>query len=438
MRYFRLILLYVSIMIFCLPNSIMAQIEAPPPRYQVTDFGALTTFPNSRVYDLNEKGQVVGQVAKVDIQREAHAVLWSNGKVITIALPKDLSYGVASAINDHGAVVGGSELQNYGSTAIDISGMADRAFKWQDSHFLELPMKSAKEFFNLDTSHAYAINNQGQIAGVSERRAVIWTQGKQIILPIPPQCIASTAGALNEQGTTVGYILSKDNKRQAVRWKLGKYQRLAIPTPYDESTSCAINEAGQVVGSYGKDRQNDNLACLWQNGKMTKLPSLDGGVWHNQAIDINDHGQIVGYGMYDIGYMHAVLWEKNFPFDLNDLIPKDTGLVLVKAVAINNHGQIAGEARDSKGNTHAILLTPLKKTVMPIPQKPQRGCRLPSKQCYIYLVRLITMTWVETYTWYLHFISGSTYGTVWKDGDSPAKLAALKQRCNGLEQRLTS
>ncbi len=109
MRRIRSIWLLVSVtLLIILSSGLRAQTTAP--RYQLTDLGALTTFANSRAYGLNEKGEVVGQVAKIGLHSEAHAVLWKNGKIINIENQKDIPYGIANAINEDGMVVGGSIL----------------------------------------------------------------------------------------------------------------------------------------------------------------------------------------------------------------------------------------------------------------------------------------------------------------------------------------
>jgi len=336
----------------------MAVLAQQAPRYRLTDLGAQTTFANSRAYGLNERGQVVGQVANIAQGVEAHAVLWDQGKATVIALPDGLQYGVACAINDAGVVVCGSEILNYGRRGFDISGLPERAFQWHGGRLTELVEQVDDVLAFLNASEARAINNQGQIAGTFCRRPVIWTHGTAAALPMPPKYLFGAASALNERGDAVGYVLD-EQKRLAARWTGGTCQLLPIDPTYDQSLALAVNAAGQAVGSCGSKGSYYNAACLWDNGRLLPLPGLEGGVWINQAMDINDQGQIVGYGVQNGAYLHAVLWEGRLPCDLNTLIPQETGLVLMKAVAINNRGQIAGEARDARGHIHAVLLTPL-------------------------------------------------------------------------------
>ena len=57
---------------------------------------------------------------------------------------------------------------------------------------------------------------------------------------------------------------------------------------------------------------------------------------------INDSDVVVGYSSIDgcCGY-HAFIWEAGVMYDLNSLIPADSGIVLENAFAINNRGEIA-------------------------------------------------------------------------------------------------
>ena len=77
-------------------------------------------------------------------------------------------------------------------------------------------------------------------------------------------------------------------------------------------------------------------------------------------FDINNSGQIVGHARTDGGTgPRAVLWENGVFYDLNDLIPADSGYELHIASAINDEGQIAAIAEIMGGTYRAVLLTPV-------------------------------------------------------------------------------
>ena len=55
---------------------------------------------------------------------------------------------------------------------------------------------------------------------------------------------------------------------------------------------------------------------------------------------------------------HAFIHADGVTYNLNSLIPSDSGLHLAYANAINNAGHIVGVAFDARGRYHAFLLTP--------------------------------------------------------------------------------
>ena len=66
----------------------------------------------------------------------------------------------------------------------------------------------------------------------------------------------------------------------------------------------------------------------------------------------------------EVGWSHAVLWEKGEILDLNDLIPKDSPWFLISADAINDLGQSVcfGSLKGSRGRgiPLSLVLTPIK------------------------------------------------------------------------------
>ena len=78
------------------------------------------------------------------------------------------------------------------------------------------------------------------------------------------------------------------------------------------------------------------------------------------AQGINDSVQVVGYSQYIIqsSLQHAFLSADGTMFDLNILLPTDSGWILLKANGINDSGQIVGEGYIN-GQSRAFLMTPI-------------------------------------------------------------------------------
>jgi probable HAF family extracellular repeat protein len=91
--------------------------------------------------------------------------------------------------------------------------------------------------------------------------------------------------------------------------------------------------------------------------KITDLGTLVGGNY-SIAFGINSSSEIVGYGNLSNNAAHAMIWTSTAGMqDLNNLIPANSGWVLVNANAINASGQITGYGTKG-GHNHAFLLTP--------------------------------------------------------------------------------
>jgi probable HAF family extracellular repeat protein len=115
---------------------------------------------------------------------------------------------------------------------------------------------------------------------------------------------------------------------------------------YSQDTYAAdINNSGQVIYA----------STLWDNGSST---TLDGNLYA-----LNELGQVVGSATVGSG-QHAMIWT-NTPehtrTDLNTLIPPDSGWAyLAEAYDINDSGQIVGYGRLVGSNfDRAFLLTPV-------------------------------------------------------------------------------
>jgi probable HAF family extracellular repeat protein len=73
---------------------------------------------------------------------------------------------------------------------------------------------------------------------------------------------------------------------------------------------------------------------------------------------INNRGQVVGFSLPGpLGSGRAFLWQDGVMFDLNTLVPKGSPWYLQQALSINDDGQIVGFGTIG-GNVHAFLATP--------------------------------------------------------------------------------
>lgn len=117
----------------------------------------------------------------------------------------------------------------------------------------------------------------------------------------------------------------------------------------------AINRRGVAVGCCSYSNQFSSGATLWKgNGQTVELHSLSKS--HSVSYDVNDQGQIVGYGMDDVREQHALVWSDHRAVP-HKLIPLPDG-VAPKARALNNKGHIVGTSgivNNTTNTVHAVL-----------------------------------------------------------------------------------
>jgi len=151
---------------------------------------------------------------------------------------------------------------------------------------------------------------------------------------------SSAAFSINNAGDIAGWYLpfTRGGAPVAVLFKGGVVTQ---QTPVGTGLVGGINDLDQIA-------LGDNLqAYLWDNGTLTNIA---GGT--SAALGINNSGQVVGFAAG-----HAFLYTNGTMYDLNNLIPPNSGWTLSSATGINDLGQIAGYGQIN-GQTHAFRLDP--------------------------------------------------------------------------------
>jgi probable HAF family extracellular repeat protein len=131
----------------------------------------------------------------------------------------------------------------------------------------------------------------------------------------------------------------------------------------------AINDQGQVTGcspvapSPGSSVSTAFHAFFWtQKTGMQDLGTLPGDVV-SCGLDMNGLGVVVGASLDappPTGNPSAVIWQNGAITNLNDVVAANTSLYLLTAFDINNAGQIVGFGFDPITNeVHAFLASPI-------------------------------------------------------------------------------
>jgi probable HAF family extracellular repeat protein len=281
----------------------------------------------SGAFAINNAGQVAGWSRYSIDSDDFHAFLWDSASGMIDLGTLGGSRSWASGINDAGQVVGGSET---GKTTI-WSGRVrnvEHIFLWDSNDGMtDLGYRG-------DIIGITGFNNTGQVAGWSRNekfRAFLWD---------------STNG-FRDIGTLGG----------------------------NHSRACGINDAGQVIGESNKTADVESYyAFLWDSTSgMTEIGRL--GDLFSWALGsrarphaINNTGQVVGWsarGHEFFGQGHAFYWDRNNGMiKLSKLLRSKSGWKrLIIAEDINNRGQIVGYGETASGENHAFLMTPVPEPV---------------------------------------------------------------------------
>jgi probable HAF family extracellular repeat protein len=215
-------------------------------------------------------------------------------------------------------------------------------------------------------ARAYAINNSGQIVGVSKpaaggERATYWEPLSPTTWSIrqlgeAPSELQSGAAGINDAGVIAGwtYNLGADGITQGdpVRWLSGTSAPENLGSQGSEAGG--INLAGQILGSMTVDGMTHGF--LWENGVVTDLGHLGGG--QSQGFRINSSGDIVGYSRvipFPDGRTRAVVWKARV---IRELPPLPGGTRDAFAYNVNDAGVIVGQSPTAAGQAHAVRWVP--------------------------------------------------------------------------------
>jgi probable HAF family extracellular repeat protein len=296
----------------------------------------ITSIPGTPAA-INDLGQVVGTYNN-------QAFLWDSVHGIKYLGTLGGSSSSALGINNNSQIVGDASA---------IGNSAFHAFLYDNGGMHDiLP--------GPDNSMAYGINEQGTIVGERWIGGVInaFTYSGGVTTPLG----TGSARSINDNGIIVG-VADNVGCRQACVFNGTERQLLGcLYAPNFYSIAYACNNSGLIVGkSQAYSVDGHWRPFLYTNNQMLDLGALNpnGDVLGRQgeAYGINDRGDVVGYSGYS-----AFLWSNGTLQDLNTMIdPAIASTVYLEgATDINNVGQIIGWGYYSAtGNPYSFLLTPV-------------------------------------------------------------------------------
>ncbi len=249
----------------------------------------------SRAYDINDAGQITGTYTIQDDDLGQLGFLFQSPYFADLGILPGGNWTEGLALNNL--------LQITGYSGNNITGPW-QGFVWHQTVMTDLGPDVAA-----DSSRAYDISNNGQVAGSSwtsgdplSYEAFIWHEGNVTMLGPLPGGLNSQARGINDIGQVVGFGDVADERRgmvtRAFLWTAGDMIDLGTLPGRPDCTAFGINNAGKIVGQCSDSGQNQ-AAFIWQNGTISELNQLvaeDVCMDMAVAFAINDAGQIVGNG----------------------------------------------------------------------------------------------------------------------------------------------
>lgn len=278
---------------------------------------------------INQAGAVVGTTSP------RKAAFWNRQSGLKeINLLPGFSAAEGVALNSSGQMIG---------LAIDVPTNRRQAFTYKDGILTPLS-KGAR---------AFAINNAGVIAGESPGKItsapVFWKELTPVSLG---GCCGGTALAINNRGQIIGNIYNEEGRYHAFLWDQTDGLRQIGPAG-DFSSAVLLTDAGDYVLQVPP-----RSLLFYHDGKAVQLSLAPKAPSHPRAM--NRCGAIVGsFGIF-ADYYRAFAWDTSSGFhDLNSLIPSGSGWKLQEATSINDHGEIVGWGIFNGEDYAGFLLVPL-------------------------------------------------------------------------------
>lgn len=314
-------------------SVLLVSINANAIEYEIIDLGTLDGMECSTAYAINDNSQIVGY-SYYSTGTHPHAFLYENGSIRSLgSLGGDT---IGYDINNNGDIVG--------SDTIGQGPFIHRSFIYTQGSISNLGINGG----------ACGINTSGQIVGDG---GFLYENGSITHLGNLGGDYCE-AYKINECGQVVGYSKTNTGERHAFLYENGLMSDLGT-LGGDYSRARNINNAGLIVG-FSTNAFDLSHAFLYENDTMIDLGTLGGN--SSQAEAINDNGIIVGWSELSPGdstNYYAFCYMNDTMYNLNDLISPDSGWVLRSASDINNLGQIVGWGFNGDAFAHAFLMTPI-------------------------------------------------------------------------------
>jgi len=313
--------------------------------YKITDLGLGPNGGFPIVTAINDKGIAVGRLGASAIRYD--------GSLQRLPGPSGFSQGdVATGINDGTPEIISGHVGG-------LTGLS-RAAVWIDEEYHDLHEQLKKKQVNLTRSWVCDVNDKGIVVGRAQNKAFrlnIVIDEVEFLSITDPFII----GTINTHGNVVGWT-SLPGEPFGAAFLYDSTTNL-LPTPSAGGIVITdkfdINDSDVVVSNYQIGPEGRSHAFLYDHETKTSIDIHPPDFEASYACRINNQNQVVGWATNDYG-LCATLWTlEDGTQRLNDLLTDPiTEWDLLEAYDINDKGQIVGYGTYS-GQPRGFLLTPV-------------------------------------------------------------------------------
>lgn len=296
---------------------------------RLVNLGVLPGFTDSTARDMNSRGEVVGG-AYASGHSTLHAFLYSRGKMQDLGTLPGFTNSTGVGINDRGEIAGDATS----CTPIYTQSVMSRGHAFFYSHGkmtdLGVPPGCVE-------SHAQSISATGQVVGNClltsglKHPFLYDSRTRTMTLPaVPAPYREGWAYQVNDNGQVIGDVSTADGTCHGALWRGNRMTDMGTVPGFTSAVGTSLNNRGQAVGSsyYEPSFLRGRLGRLLKNG-------------------------------IDRRREEVFVWDMNRMINLNELIPAHSGWTLEWAGDVNDQGQIVGYG-EHDGQERAFLLTPLR------------------------------------------------------------------------------
>lgn len=314
---------------------------AAAPQYKLTLLGKANTV-NAINTRITNDGLVVGVLVD-PVSNALRTYQWKDGVYTMLDTPINRVGAVSGNGTIAGEVIDFSYESYLAQPAIYANGVTT---------MVPSPMSPASKY-----NYLSGINNAGKVAGTQyfsgEPYAYTSINGVSTLLGALGGA-HSYVGGMNEAGVVVGAAQTADGDYHMFRHDGSGMVDLGALSDGRAGAANDINDAGVVVGSdlTGEDGSTHQRAVIYKDGVMQPLGTFAPGV-NSWAMAINNHGQVVGNGNF------SFLVSDGVTYNLNKLLPADSGLYVDTVYDIDDSAQITGTVCGAGQGCFGMLLSPI-------------------------------------------------------------------------------